>query len=677
MSKLVTTNYKLHVASQLVESVSEVANTAYYLYVGNHVPYSNATIPVANNNEKSVSIDPYRNMIMGKRIGVNDISLMIRNVAYVSNTVYEMYDDITDNLPEKDFFVVVNEGSYFHVYKCLDNNNGARSTVEPEYSHISGSNTFLYQTSDGYRWKYMYSVSSSVNQKFATNDYFPVVANTVVAEQAVTGAVDIIKVEDGGRGYDNYTAGIFSESELKYLGVPNLYEISNTNASTINGFYEGCIIYITNGPGAGSYRRIGSYSIQSGKKIIALTQEFDANNAPASGSEYQIYPEVKIYGDGLQTANAVARALINATASNSVYRIEMLDRGEKYQYISANVAANSVVFIDKPAVIRPIYSPYGGHGADPAKELYASEVCMSVKFSNNESNTILSTNQFQQIGILKDPLFANVKIEYDTLVGNYITGEKVFKITPYELASNASATTVSDLIQCTETNFSNQVSVGDYIYIKSSDDSDHQISVVKEVVNSTHIKISSNAYFSCTQVIVHNANVSSFGYVSNVEASSVSITDLSGVLSTNDVLVGVSSGAWMNVNSISRNNKLKGFNTFIQLHKYDVTVNALSFAENELIFKGNNFATHTANAYLHSVINTGGPTAEIYVSNQVGAFTLGDVMRGYTSNAVAVINNRYSPEIVFGSGEILYLENVNAVERNENESENFKVIFEF
>ena len=677
MSKLVTTNYKLHVASQLVESVSEVANTAYYLYVGNHVPYSNATIPVANNNEKSVLIDPYRNMIMGKRVGVNDISLMIRNVPYVSNTVYEMYDDITDNLSEKDFFVIVNEGSYFHVYKCLDNNNRTRSIVEPEYSHISGSNTSLYQTSDGYRWKYMYSVSSSVNQKFATTDYFPVVANTTVTEQAVTGAVDIIKVEDGGRGYDNYTSGVFSESELKYLGVSNLYEISNTSASSINGFYEGCIIYITNGPGAGSYRRIGSYSIQSGKKIIALTQEFDANNAPASGSEYQIYPEVKIYGDGLQTVNAVARALINATTSNSVYRVEMLERGENYQYISANVAANSVVFIDRPAVIRPIYSPYGGHGANPAKELYASEVCVSVKFSNNESNTILSTNQFQQIGLLKDPLFANVKIEYDTLVGNYITGEKVFKITPYQLASNASATITSDLIECSETNFSNQVSAGDYIYIKTSDDSDHQISVVKEVINSTHIKISSNAYFSCTQVIVHNANVSSFGYVSNVEASSVSITDLSGVLSTNDVLVGVSSGAWMNVDSISRNNKLKGFNTFIQLHKYDVTVNALSFAENELIFKGNNFATHTANAYLHSVINTGGPTAEIYVSNQVGEFTLGDEMRGYTSNAVATINNMYSPEIVFGSGEILYLENVNAVERNENESENFKVIFEF
>ena len=677
MNKLVTTNYKLHVASQLIESVSEVANTSYYLYVGNHVPYANSIIPSANSNEKTVFVDSYRNMIMGKRIGVSDISLMIRNIPYVSNTVYEMYDDVTNDLSEKDFYVVVNEGSYFHVYKCLDNNNETSSTIEPEYSHISGSNTFLYQTSDGYRWKYMYSVSSSVNQRFSSADYFPVVSNTDVQDQAVSGAVDVIKVEDGGRGYDNYTAGIFSESNLKYTGISTLYEVSNTNASSINGFYEGCIIYITNGPGAGSYRRINGYSIQSGKKIIALQTEFDANNAPASGSEYQIYPEVKVYGDGLQSSNAVARALINATSSNSVYRVEMLSRGENYQYKSANVAANSVVFVDKIAVVRPIYSPYGGHGKNPAKELYASSVCVSAKFANSESNTILTTNQFQQIGILKDPLFANVKIEYDTLVGNYITGEKVFKINPYQLASNATTNTASDLIECTGTNFSNQVSIGDYVYLKTSDDSAHQISVVKEVVNSTYLKISSNSYFSCSQVIVHNANVSSFGYVSNVEATSVAVTNLSGVLSTNDVLIGDSSGAWMNVDSIVRNNKTKGFNTFIQLHKYDVTINALSFAENELIFKGNNFATHTANAYLHSVINTGGPSAEIYVSNQVGDFTPGDIMRGYTSNATAVINNRYSPEIVFGSGDILYFENVNAIERNENESENFKVIFEF
>ena len=59
MNKLVTTNYKLHVASQLIESVSEVANTSYYLYVGNHVPYANSIIPSANSNEKTVFVDSF------------------------------------------------------------------------------------------------------------------------------------------------------------------------------------------------------------------------------------------------------------------------------------------------------------------------------------------------------------------------------------------------------------------------------------------------------------------------------------------------------------------------------------------------------------------------------------------------------------------------------------------
>lgn len=677
MSKLVTENYKLHVANQLLESVSEVANTAYYLYVGNHVPYANSTIPTANNNERSTYINPYRNMIMGKRIGINDISLMVRNTPYVANAVYDMYDDNYTNLTEKDYYVVVNEGSYFHVYKCLDNNNNSVSVIEPQFSHITGANTSLYQTSDGYRWKYMYSVSSSVSQKFSTTDYFPIVANTVIENQATQGAIDIIKVESGGRGYDNYTTGVFSTSELKYSGISTLYELSNTSASSINGFYEGCIIYITTGPGAGAYKRINGYSIQSGKKIISIDSAFDANNAPESGSAYQIFPEVKIYGDGSQTANAIARALINATSGNSVYRVEMLNRGENYTYFTANVAANAVVLVETSANVRPIYSPAGGHGKNPAKELNSSRICIGVKFANNESNTILSTNQFQEIGILKDPLFANVKITYDTLVGNYITGEKVYKINPVQLATNAVSSVFTDVITCSTTNFSNQISVGDHVYIKSSDDSSHQISIVREVTNSSSIKISSNAFFTCSEVIIHSANISSSGFVSDIEPSYIYLSNVAGTISTSDVMVGNSSGAWMNVESISRNNKTKTFNTFVQLNKYDATLNTLSFTENELIYQGTTFNNRNSSASLHSVINIGGPSIEIYASNQVGAMIEGDVVRGYTSNATATINTIYSPEIVFGSGDILYFENVEAITRNENESENFKVIFEF
>lgn len=676
-TKLLTENYKLHIANQLIESVSEVANTAYYLYVGNHVPYANSVVPTANNNQRSVYIDAYRNMVMGKRVGVNDITLMIKNTPYVSNTVYAMYDDSDPNISSKNYFVVVNEGAYFHVYKCLDNNGNTVSTVEPEFTHISGANTSIYQTSDGYRWKYMYSASSSQNQKFATTEYFPVFANTVVADQAVSGAIDVIKVESAGRGYDNFTSGVFATSDLKYNGISTLYEISNTSASTINGFYEGCIIYITNGPGAGAYRKINSYTIQSGRKIISIDSPFDVDDPPLAGSVFQINPEVRVYGDGSETINAVARALVNASAGNTVYRIEMLNRGKDYRYATANVIANSVVLVDRNAVIRPIYSPAGGHGKNQAAELNASRVCISVKFANNESNTILTTNQFQQIGLLKDPLFNNVRIDHSSIVGSFISGERVYKITPVQLVTNAVSNTTKNIISSTVANFTSQLSVGDFIYLKASDESEHQLTNVTEVTNATHIKISSNAYFSCSGVIVYQGNVSTTGIVTDVETGYVTISNVSGTISTGDVFIGLGSGAQMVANTTTRNNKIKNFNTFIQLNKYEATATGGTFTPNELVYQGTSFNLQLANASLHSVINTGGSSIEIYTSNQVGDFIEGDVVTGATSNALALVNTVYQPELVFGSGDILYFENVEPVTRTANESENFKVILEF
>jgi hypothetical protein len=677
MSKLITDNYRLHIANQLIESVSEVANTAYYLYVGNHVPYANTTVPTANNDQRTVYIDAYRNMIMGKRVGVNDIKLMIRNIPYVSNTVYAMYDDRDSELLLKDYYVIVNEGSYLHVYKCLDNNQGIPSSVQPEFAHVSGSNTALYQTSDGYRWKYMYTIDSSVNQKFATTEYFPLSANTIVMNNAVSGAIDIIKIENGGKGYDNYISGTFSASNIKYTGISTLYEIPNDNASQINGFYEGCILYISNGPGSGAYRSINGYSIQSGKKIISISSAFDLSNAPAAGSDFEIFPEVRVYGDGTESTVATARALVNSTASNSIYRVELLNRGADYKYFTANVIANSVVQVERNASVRPIYSSPGGHGKNQDAELNAKNVCISIKFANNESNTILSTNDFQQIGVLKDPLFANVQIEYDTLVGSFSTGEKVYKIDPVRLATNASISTVSDIIECVSTDFTEQVKSGDYIYIKSGDNTNHQLTTVVEVSNVTHIKIASNGFFSCTESFVYQANVSSSGYVLDIEPDYIFLSNVAGIIQTSDMIIGEFSGAQMNVNSISRNNKQKTFNTFIQLNKYDATLNSLTFEQNELIYQGTSFNNQVSNASLHSVINTTGSEIEIYASNQVGDFIVGDIVTGETSEATATINTVYSPEIVFGSGDILYIENIESVTRTANESENFKVIFEF
>ena len=69
----------------------------------------------------------------------------------------------------KAFFVVTED---FNVYKCMYNNHGAQSTVMP--SSINTSAGVSETTADGYKWKYMYSISAANDFKFITTSFIPV-----------------------------------------------------------------------------------------------------------------------------------------------------------------------------------------------------------------------------------------------------------------------------------------------------------------------------------------------------------------------------------------------------------------------------------------------------------------------------------------------------------------------
>jgi hypothetical protein len=678
-TKLLTNDYKLHVARQLQESIDEEANTAYYFFFSNHFPREDLEVPAVDNNQRTTLIDVYREMIMGKRVTSQDIAVLIRNNPYTANTIYEMYDDKTNNIFSTNFFVSVDEGSFKHVYKCLDNNQRARSLFEPQFSHIVGSNTVIYQTADGYRWKYMYSISESAVAKFGSFDFIPVVANNDVKDQAVFGSIDIIKVEDQGRGYDNHINGTFSPTDLRIDGNPNLYAISNTAAPAVNGFFTGCILYLSSGTGAGAYRRINDYFVASNGtlRIISLESPFTGLEIPAGDTDFQITPEVRIIGDGSQTINAVARALVNATSSNSIYRIEMLERGRDYDFALASVVANSVVQIDKPALVRPIYPPTGGHGFDAESELGASRLCVSVNFANNESNTILIDNQIQQVGILQDPLFQNVRLNVTNPDGVFELEEKLFKITPTRINTNATLETTNNTIICNTAEFDTQVKINDYLYLKSSNGTSHQLTRVSGVVNNTEITIQSNGLFSCTETLVYLANVSSHGVIKEAGSTFVLCSNVKGIIVNNDEIIGELSGAHALVDNVVRSSVTKSFNTFVQLYKYTATVTSGTFEENETVFRGPNANNQQANAIVHSVINIGGNDRIIYTSNQVGVFTMGSSITGLNSGATAQINSVNNPELVFASGKVLYIENVESFTRAIDQTETFKLILEF
>ena len=675
MTKRLTTKYKTHISRQLLESISEKSNTAYYVFTSDHVNRTSSTIPTPPDDVRETVIDGYRNMIFGKRVTPNDAKIMVKKIDYEADRLYDMYDDNDDALLTKDFFVVTNEVSYYHVYKCLDNNLRSNSTVQPSFAHITGANTNVYQTSDGYRWKYMFSIDKTTYDKFATDSLIPVVSNTTVSSSAIDGVIDIIKIENAGKNYGNFTSGTFAAADIRVNGSATTYQISNNNLSTVNGFYTGCLLYISSGTGSGQHKRITDYFVNANGNFITIANSFATS--PVNGSTFEINPEVVITGDGLQTTNAVARALINTFSTNSVYRVEMLDRGAGYDYFTANVIANSVVGVTNQAEVRPIYSPAGGHGADAAQELGSNSFSFSITFSNTESNTIPSTNDYEKIGVLKDPLFANVNIEMKNANGSFLNNEQIVKITPVRVATQATINLNSSTITCNSADFTSQFSANDYIYIKSGNNLSHQVTTIQSVTNTTHMNLNSNGLFSCTEALIYQANISSSAYViQTANVTNILVTNVSGVFSSDDTFVGLNTGAKAQVNNVIRNDVTKGFNTFVQMYKYTGTVTANVFLNDEKVYQGTNLASSTANATIHSVETSGG-VATIYTTNQIGSFTTSNTIHGASSEAIATINNKYTPELVFGSGEILYLENLESITRSNSQSETVKLIFEF
>lgn len=674
VKKTITDQYRLHVARQLKESILETSNSAYYFFLGVHSPRDIPEVPDITLDLKSLQFDPYREMIMGKRISANDLSMVVRNIPYVSNTIYAMYDDTDRDLASKDYYVVVNNGggSFYHVFKCLDNNSNTASTVEPDFAHIIGSNTTIYQTSDGYRWKYMYSTDTSKYRKFASSKFINVLANTEVSAQAISGAIDIIKVENGGRGYDNFYSGTFASADLKVNANPQLYRLGST-ASLEDDFYVGCLLYISTGNGVGGYRRITGYD--GDNQLITIETPFPSSELPTEGSQYQIYPEVQIIGSGVQLTNAVARAIVNGNAGNSISRVEMLERGRNYDIATANVIANSVVLVDRSAVLRPIQSPVNGHGFDAETELGATHLCIGMTFVGSDTNLLLD-NEIQQFGILHDPLFNNVFLMAEDVFGVFKTDELVYKVTPVRLNTNVTMVELSDTIQCNTAEFDNQVASGDWLYFVSSNGSSFQLTQVDTVVDNTNLILTDLGLITDNAAVMYFANVSSSGYVSNVTEDGIYISNVAGIFSVEDKVIGRDTGTLIIPDTIKRSNTEKNFDSYIQLYKYTVNVSSGTFDENEILYKGTS-NNQTANGLIHSTINIDYGEFDIYVSNQLGTFSLGDTVRGLESSAVGIIEEIQYPELRFGSGEIIYLENIDPITRGNSQSESYKIYLEF
>lgn len=237
---------KINNAEQFKESVSEPSgNTNIFLTFGKVSAWANDAAPDSANSSVATYNEIWSNMIGGKRIQGGDLHHVIPRYNWTANTAYTAYDHMSSTLfePDTQFYVM---NSDFSVYKCISNNQGGISTVEPT-SLNPGITT---STSDGYVWKYMYTISDAEQIRFTTDAYIPVKVLSVddgslqyqVQLEAEDGGIEAIYVSNTGSGYTN-SSGITISVTGDGSSVTATATV-NTTTNTISS------IIVTN-PGSG------------------------------------------------------------------------------------------------------------------------------------------------------------------------------------------------------------------------------------------------------------------------------------------------------------------------------------------------------------------------------------------------------------------------------------------
>lgn len=406
-NKLPTKDLSINNAEAFIAAIdaedgrSEKNSTILYAAIGNVNAYENEPVPSAPvDSRQYLQYQTQREFIGAKRIYPEDVSHVTLRYDWVPGTVYSMYRDRDINLYGRPFYVMTNE---YNVYKCLFNNEGAASTVKP-----SGFSTLPFTTSDGYTWKYMYTISLGDASKFLTKVHMPVKTidltdgsiesdrQLAVQQAAVNGSIEIVEVVDSGVEYLQVTNGVVDAGGKFSI---RLSGGSGVDASPLDNIYNGSSVYIISGTGSGQLRRIIDYS--GSTKTLFVNTAFAT--VPNTDSRVIISPTVTIIGDGLG-----AKAYSRVDDNGGVANVSIIDSGRNYTRAKAIISAN--VVNGTGATANVIISPVGGHGSNPVRELGGDKVALNIQFASQEgvsangNGYIPSNTEFRTISIIRDPI---------------------------------------------------------------------------------------------------------------------------------------------------------------------------------------------------------------------------------------------------------------------------------
>ena len=230
MAAIITNKFRIHNAQSFKEGFSEASATNIYLGIGRPQSWANENSPDTPYDTVADEFYNWDDMLALKRIQSTDVSLAVVRRNWVSGKYYDIYrhdyngittginlDSGANTTPaslfDANFYVITDE---YNVYKCISNTSPSTGGIIPSITKPTGTSTSNITTSDGYVWKYMYTVAPADVLKFVSTDFIPVktlinspgstdayYGQYLIEQAAVDGSIDKVVMTNFGT---NYTA---------------------------------------------------------------------------------------------------------------------------------------------------------------------------------------------------------------------------------------------------------------------------------------------------------------------------------------------------------------------------------------------------------------------------------------------------------------------------------------
>jgi len=615
--EILTNSFKIFLAERLYYSMCLCANTTHYMIGGKIEEFSSNTIPTPSESVYENVYEFHDNLLFGKLIEPDDVSYMIRNVEWTPNRKYDIYDDKDGDLFNKDFYVVSEQtdGSY-GVFKCIYKNpiSNPDSVNRPVVNQTNPSDE-IYITGDGYQWKFMFSINSTQYDKFATSSFVPVFENENVVNNAVSGTIDSIIIENPGAQYNNYTSGTIKEAAiggdlLKFsLRANDFFEVNT---------YD--LIYSGN----------GTFSENETVDIIV------PGESAVQGQIYKVGPtSISIVIDEntetiTQSTVESSNDFIEVTNSNTSADVIRI-RSESLPNLSKdeNFYKDSIIYIRD------------GAGVGQVRDIieYTIEGDDRIITINDSFETLPDTTS--SFDILPK---INVIGDGDGVIALPVIDTTANSVVDIEIINRGAGYSFAD------TNVTGNTGIIDANGSPLSEEDYVEGELIRQEDPTSSIGLSRAQ-----------------GTVKSIDSSAneLSLTNVLGAfeVSSNNQIVGDSSNS--TVIDINRNT-----NVFNNETRLGILLISGSFEKDEIVVQQNS----NANGYIIEQTSN-----FLDVVQTFGDFTTktSDVLVGQTSGATAIVSSITDEKIVDNSGDTIYIENTNKIDRSENTSEQIKLIIKF